>query len=65
MANLSIKKSHQQFALIILLIVVVAGVAFSVWYLSEKRKDEADQKNIVPVAAQRDSYNPANITAGD
>jgi len=65
MANLPIKKRHQQFALIILLIVVVVGLAFTIWYFSEKRNDDLGQKNVVPVAAQRDSYNPANVTAGD
>lgn len=65
MANASNIKRHQQFALILLLIVVVVGVAFTVWYFSEKRNDESGQKNVVPVASQRDSYNPANVTAGD
>ena len=65
MANPSIKKRHQQFALILVLIVVLIGVAFSVWYYNEKKKDASDQRNPTPAAAQRDSYNPANITAAD
>jgi len=65
MANLSIQKKHQQFGLIIILIVLVVGIAFTVWYFNEKKNVESSQKSISPAAAQRDSYNPANITAAD
>lgn len=61
MANTSTLKRHQQFALILLLIVVVVGVAFTVWYFSEKKNVESSQKNVVPATSERDSYNPAQI----
>jgi uncharacterized protein YpmB len=65
MAKLSIQKRHQQFALILLLIVVIVGVAFTVWYFNEKKSNATGQQNTIPAASQRDSYNPADITAAD
>jgi len=66
MPNLSNKKRHQQFALILLLIAVVVGLAFTVWYFNEKKNTSATSNSVVPAASERDNtYNPANVTAGD
>ncbi len=54
MVNHSIKKKHQQFALILIAIVLIVGTAFSVWYFSEKKAVESTQKVTVPAASQRD-----------
>lgn len=63
MPSLSNKQKHQQFALILGIIIVLVASVFSVWYFNQKNSET--YKSTTPVTSERDSYNPAEVTAGD